>query len=446
MNRNKSDSPKAYDKTVNVPVMDASEMYLKAPGSLRRRLYLQQAETSRTFCFADLATAPLIVDAVYEGGSRGGYGDDPLSKLIPGCSNEGGFRTVGGQSFGKCSILVLSSSGVDPDWPDRLDAEAGLYTYYGDNKKPGHGLHDTPKGGNRLLDAIFSASRVLKERANTPPTLVFVKTGKGRSVTFRGLAVPNAANDEGLIAIWRQTSGRRFQNYRSTFAILDCREIPRDWLVALASQDVGLAAKLAPPAWSRWVTKGTTDILHAPKTIQHRSKEQQLPEARDKTAVLILNTIREAVKATPHDFEFLAAEIFQMIEPRVFGVEITRKSADGGRDATGRLRIGGEESESDAIFSEFALEAKAYAASNSVGVKETSRLISRLRQRQFGVIVTTSYVATQAYKELRDDNHPVIIIAAADIARILRRRGIATKAAVLAWIENVLGEGRERGV
>ena len=80
-----------------------------------------------------------------------------------------------------------------------------------------------------------------------------------------------------------------------------------------------------------------------------------------------------------------------------------------------------------------------------MGVKETSRLISRLRQRQFGVIVTTSYVATQAYKELRADNHPVIIIAAADIARILRRRGMATKPAILEWIGNVLGQGRERG-
>ena len=444
MNSAKSHSIKNHNTLVNIPSADASEMYSKARSSRRRRLYVRQADTSRIFRFADLATAPVIVDAVYEGGASGGYGDDPLTQLIPGCSNEGGFRTVGGRSFGKCSILVLSSSGAHPDWPDRLDAEAGLFTYYGDNKKPGHDLHDTPLGGNRLLDAIFSASRVLQQRVNMPPTLVFAKTGEGRNVIFRGLAVPDAANDEGLVAIWRQTSGRRFQNYRSTFAILDCREIPRDWLVALASRDLGLAEKLAPQAWSRWVTKGTTDVLHAPKTIQHRTKEQQLPETRDKSAVLILNTIREAVKATPHDFEFLAAEIFRMIEPRVFDVEITRKSADGGRDATGRLRIGGEESESDAIFTEFALEAKAYAASNSVGVKETSRLISRLRQRQFGVLVTTSYVATQAYKELRDDNHPVIIIAAADIARILRRRGIATKPAVLDWIANVLGEGSER--
>lgn len=56
---------------------------------------------------------------------------------------------------------------------------------------------------------------------------------------------------------------------------------------------------------------------------------------------------------------------------------------------------------------------------NGVGVKEVSRLISRLRHRQFGVLVTTSYVAQHAYKELKKDEHPVVIIAAKDIAALL---------------------------
>lgn len=133
-----------------------------------------------------------------------------------------------------------------------------------------------------------------------------------------------------------------------------------------------------------------------------------------------------------------------MIEPRVFDIEITRKSVDGGRDATGRLRIGGDEGQSDGIFGEFALEAKAYSESNSLGVKETSRLISRLRHRQFGVIVTTSFVGTQAYKELREDKHPVVIIAAIDIARILRGAGLTTANAVQAWIDSILANAEPR--
>ena len=38
-----------------------------------------------------------------------------------------------------------------------------------------------------------------------------------------------------------------------------------------------------------------------------------------------------------------------------------------------------------------ALEAKCYSKNNGVGVKLMSRLISRIRYRQFGIMVTTSY-------------------------------------------------------
>ena len=40
---------------------------------------------------------------------------------------------------------------------------------------------------------------------------------------------------------------------------------------------------------------------------------------------------------------------------------------------------------SDRLAVEFAVEAKCYGSANSVGVKEMSRLISRLRHREFGV-------------------------------------------------------------
>ena len=83
----------------------------------------------------------------------------------------------------------------------------------------------------------------------------------------------------------------------------------------------------------------------------------------------------------------------------------------------------------------FALEAKCYAADNGVGVRELSRLISRLRHRQFGVLVTTSYLAPQAYAELRQDDHPVVVISARDIVDILKRQGIATPAEAEAWLQ-----------
>ena len=71
----------------------------------------------------------------------------------------------------------------------------------------------------------------------------------------------------------------------------------------------------------------------------------------------------------------------------------TAPSRDGGRDAYGYYKLGPE---SDPIRLDFALEAKCYGADNGVGVRDLSRLISRLRHRQFGVLVTTSYLAPQA--------------------------------------------------
>jgi hypothetical protein len=53
--------------------------------------------------------------------------------------------------------------------------------------------------------------------------------------------------------------------------------------------------------------------------------------------------------------------------------------------------------------------------------RELSRLISRLRHREFGILVTASFLGHPAYQELRSDRHPVIVIAGADIAAILVR-------------------------
>ena len=387
----------------------------------------------------------LTVDRVYRGGAMSGHGADPLCKLIPKCSNEGGFRAIGARTIEpnergrRCAVLVLSSSGADPDWPDRLDAESGDYIYYGDNKHGGRDIHDTTKGGNRLLAQIFMGEATKSGRSVSPPVLVFQKTGIGRDTRFLGLAVPTSQEADGLVAIWRQTNGFRFQNYKSRFRILDCAQVPLGWIRALVAGNAEITAKLAPKQWTDWVKSGRAVALHAPKTIQYRSEADQLPDPSDKSALRILDAIRGRVKDTPHDFEFVAAEIFRLIEPRVYDLEITKMTSDGGRDAVGRLRVGGDESESDGIFLEFALEAKAWSASHGLGVKATSRLISRLKHRQFGVIVTTSFVLKQAYQEIREDGHPVIVIAARDISQILRSRGVSTPEATIAWIDRILG-------
>ncbi|MGA9602337.1 MAG: hypothetical protein WBS22_19175, partial [Methylocystis sp.] len=52
-----------------------------------------------------------------------------------------------------------------------------------------------------------------------------------------------------------------------------------------------------------------------------------------------------------------------------------------------------------------------------------SGLISRIRHRQFGVLVTTSFIARQAYEEVREDRHPIIFFSGGDIVNILMING-----------------------
>ena len=118
--------------------------------------------------------------------------------------------------------------------------------------------------------------------------------------------------------------------------------------------------------------------------------------------------------------------------PEIASLDITRPSRDGGRDGTGQLRIG---SGPGSILVDFALEAKCYALPNAVGVRDMSRLISRLRHRQFGILVTTTCVDLQAYKEIKEDRHPIIVIASADIVSLLRASGRGSPSAVSAWLE-----------
>lgn len=384
--------------------------------------------TARHVPFMDLGFADLQVDTVYEGGKAGNIGDDPLGKLLP-VGNAGGFRFVGSPSKGTVKLAALFTSNTDPDWPDTLDLAAGTFTYYGDNKAPGRALHDTPRKGNLFLREVFElAAGDDQARAKVPPVLLFSRADFGHDMRFRGLLVPGARSshtEEDLVAVWRSRNGERFQNYRATWTVLDVNEIDRtqidDWL--------GGDASAAPRAWQRWVRSGVPEPLMAPRIRTFRSRDEQLP--KDEQGKRMLEVIRSHFASRPHDFEECAAAIWTMIAPATDEIAVTRRSRDGGRDAVGRYVIGPP---SDRVPIDFALEAKCYAATNSVGVREVSRLISRLRHRNFGVLVTTSFVNQQAYEEIRDDGHPVAIVSGADIVDAIRSAGIGDVQAVTAWL------------
>ena len=105
---------------------------------------------------------------------------------------------------------------------------------------------------------------------------------------------------------------------------------------------------------------------------------------------------------------------------------LTRSWRDGGRDAIGYYSINSGGKVNAPLKIHCALEVKCYSENSGVGVQQMSRLISRIRYRQFGVLITTSYIDSQAYREIVKDGHPILIVTATDIARILRMNSITS--------------------
>ncbi len=383
----------------------------------------------------ELANADLIVDSVYEGGDANNLSAAPLPDLLNVGTN-GGFRPAtcptGSQKY---SYVVLYTTFNEPDWPDSLDAQRGIFTYYGDNRSPGSTIHD--KNGNKILRDVFHDLHQ-GQRQTIPPFFVFSK-GDRWNRKFRGLAVPGDQlenQSEDLIALWKSKNGNRFQNYKATFTILDVGQIPRAWISDLEAGN--FITENTPGAWAEWRERGIYDPLQAERTKDHRTKAEQMPQSAEKRAIL------ETVYSYCNDdsdqsrkFEHVASAIFELMDPNVTQSEVTRKSRDGGRDAIGIYNIGPNlGSKGDRLSVEFALEAKCFEPGNSVGVRGTSRLISRLRHRQFGVLVTTSHVHDQTYREIKQDGHPVLILSGGDIVEILLDNGLNSENKVRIWLEN----------
>ena len=391
--------------------------------------------------FKDLKNADLVVDATYKGGNKGGYGDDPLSKLFPKCGVGSGFRKVyRNDKSKKFAYVVLYTSMSELEWPDYLDVETGIFRYYGDNRNPGHALTQTKQMGNKLLEDVFSILNSGKGFEDIPPFFVFKKGSEGRDVQFLGLAAPgnpNISPDKDLVAFWRTIGDKRFQNYEAYFTILDTKneKINKEWLDALLN-DYSNNLTYAPKAWKDFVKKGRNGIkpLMSKKisTIIPK-KYEQLQCSHDGNKCI--DQILKHYRSNPTGFEACAVELIKMMDNNFEDFDLTRPWRDGGRDALGHYVIKSGHPANKPLKIDCALEAKCYDET-SVGVKPMSRLISRIRYRQFGVLVTTSYVDSQAYKEVVEDGHPILIITRADIAYILARNTVDSSN-ILDWLSGV---------
>lgn len=393
------------------------------------------------YTFEQLEQADLVIDAIYRSGSVSNLSAEPLHKLIPGCGNVGGFRRkLREDGSGKDAYVVLYTSMEELEWPDYLEEETGIFRYYGDNREPGRELTDTSRKGNKVLEETFALLNEGKYLEDIPPFFIFKKTGNKRDVQFLGLAVPGnpkISPDKDLVAFWRTMKEKRFQNYEAYFTVLNTGEkaISKKWLNTLI-YDHGNSLQYAPEAWKRFIKEGRNGIeaLKAPRIVKIPSKYEQLQT--DNEGTKCLEIIRNRYQDNPYGFEACATDIISKMDSNFIDFSLTRPWRDGGRDAVGFYSISTGGKANYPLKIDCALEAKCYSANNAVHVRQMSRLISRIRYRQFGIMVTTSYVDSQAYSEVVEDGHPILIVTASDIATILRNSGI-NSLNIEVWLDSI---------
>ncbi|OGS55130.1 MAG: hypothetical protein A2Y20_04925 [Firmicutes bacterium GWF2_51_9] len=385
----------------------------------------------------------LIVDCIYEEKENSHNMSGSILDKLMKVKNQGGFRYRGKINPFDIKYVVLFTTYEDKYWQDKFDEEIGVFIYYGDNKSPGCDLHGTNLHGNEILrDSFFYASQNnVLDRRKVPPFFVFEKT-TGKNVKFLGLAAPgNNFMDQRdwLVAVWgARSSGGRFQNYKSHFTFLNPQEgslfelnsskIDTRWLDDII-EGKGYESVYCPIAWRNFIEKKRYTSFNIIREKKTKTKVMQLPK-KDSAQFEMLNTIYSHFCQDPQKFEEFAIYIALLLDRNIVKLDGTRYTKDGGRDGIGKYRVCGESE--GAINFDFVLEAKCYKANSfnettSVGVKETSRLISRIKNRQFGIFVTTTFINEQAYSEIVEDEHPIIVVSGGDIVRLLKEKGIDNK-------------------
>jgi hypothetical protein len=354
-----------------------------------------------------------------------------------GINNVSGFRpksrSSGVKDIENCAFCVLVTTFEEVEWPDSLDQETGVFTYFGDKREEGD-LHVTEVGGNRLLRTAFNHLHT-GNRTEIPPFLVFQRRRlpDGTYMRFVGLAAPGgrgvSAYDD-LVAVWRVKEKTRFQNYRARFSILNEPAIAKEWLEDLVRNVPAVKSVHCPPSWKEWVQTGRYDPLTCERTHEPRSRIDQEP--RSEVERRLLELIRGTF--TDREFEFAAAELVQMMDPRFSDFLVTQRGRDGGRDALGSYTVGHD---SHRIKLSVIVEAKLWDPNREIGVKPMARLISRIKHRDIGVFVSTSFFGKQVQLELIEDNHPVILISGGDIARLLIANELDVPAKFGGWASRI---------
>jgi hypothetical protein len=395
------------------------------------------------------ASHKLYVDAIYRATTSKTISGDILSKFFK-VGNSGGFR-IRGKS--ECpTVVVLTTSGEDPYWRDELDMSRGLFTYYGDQKAPGS-IFDTKHKGNVTLSKIFdfaSSGDTLEIRRKIPPVFIFKKY-QGRDLRFLGLAVPGmrltaGPENDWLTEKWgTNEKGNRFKNYKAIFTVLDTESSssPDDEGISFSWIPDILAGKAydspyAPKVWKKFISEGVYTPLESVISKEILPRAEQLPS--DDVGIAMLGYLQGWFVDSKNNyrgfgFEAFARDVVRELDPQIVDLALTREVRDGGFDGYGLYQIFRQSM--NKILVPFYMEAKCYRSEDGLGVHQTSRLISRIKNKEFGILVTTSYISPEPYKEIIEDHQPVVFVTGKNIIDYLRdKHSIYDVNALLSYLQS----------
>lgn len=213
----------------------------------------------------------------YRDANKAGYPNDEFNKFFSGLKhgsikNMGGFRIRRTKDKERPAFAVIVLSQGEEIWPDGINVQSSVLTYYGDNRKKqelNQDIHVTPNAGNKLLKECYQMI-ALNNRDLIPPFLVFEKRkmridGKLTSfMQFFGLAAPGIQGKyilKCLSAFWAPLDNSFCLNYEALFSIPDTKVITIDWLDELVDGVLPTKSKSCPNSWKNWVQTGNYDTF-----------------------------------------------------------------------------------------------------------------------------------------------------------------------------------------
>jgi hypothetical protein len=134
----------------------------------------------------------------------------------------------------------------------------------------------------------------------------------------------------------------------------------------------------------------------------------------------LLDLVYQHFKDRPDDFEQFAADLWRVSEPNVDKIDVTRPWRDGGRDAIGKTCLVPMPTPLPSS-SPWRPSARAHQQRRRERDKPTHLAAPAPPIRRPGHYPLPRY---QAYREIREDGHPVVVLAGRDVIERLKDRGL----------------------